>query len=70
MTVNNNLVLFNGDFHTLNPANPLVSAVSVRDGKFIYLGDAAGARAVFPYESFEAVDLKGATVIPGLTDAH
>jgi predicted amidohydrolase YtcJ len=47
MTENKNLVLFNGAFHTLNDAKPLVSAVAIRDGKLIYLGDEAGAKAVF-----------------------
>ncbi len=70
MSQNRNLVLFNGAFHTLNDSQPQVSAVAVRDGKFIYLGDEFGAKSAFGTESFEAVDLKGATVIPGLTDAH
>lgn len=70
MTNKKNLVLFNGVIRTLNDAKPVVSAVAVRDGKFIYTGDVAGAKAIFSNEPFESVDLKGALVIPGLTDAH
>src|SRR5512133_1554593 len=70
MTVKSNVVLFNGAVHTMDDSQPLVSAVAVRDGKIIYVGDAAGAKAVFGTEAYEAVDLKGATVIPGLTDSH
>jgi predicted amidohydrolase YtcJ len=70
MSTKKNLLLFNGTFHTLNDDQPLVSAVAVRDGKFIFLGDKAGAMNALGPEPFETVDLKGATVIPGLTDAH
>ncbi|MEI8131856.1 MAG: amidohydrolase, partial [Leptolinea sp.] len=70
MSVSNNLILINGVFHTLAPKQPLVSAVAIRDEKIIYVGDTAGAKAVFGSEKAEVVDLKGATVIPGLTDAH
>jgi predicted amidohydrolase YtcJ len=70
MTVSNNLVLINGVIHTLDSRNPLVSAVAIRDEKIIFAGDAAGAEAVFGGEKAEIVNLKGATAIPGLTDAH
>jgi len=70
MTTKNNLVLLNGVFHTLDEKQPVVSAVAVRGGRFVYLGDNGGARAVFGKEPVEVIDLKGATVLPGLTDAH
>jgi predicted amidohydrolase YtcJ len=70
MSLNNNLVLVNGDFHTLNADQPLSSAVAIRGERIVYVGDAAGAKAVFGGEKANVVDLKGATVIPGLTDAH
>ena len=70
MSINSNLVLVNGDFHTLNADQPSASAVAVRDERIVYVGDAAGAKAVFGGEKADVVDLKGATVIPGLTDAH
>ena len=70
MTEKRNLVLFNGVFHTLNDAKPMASAVAIRGNSFIYVGDEAGAKAALADEPYEAVDLKGAAVVPGLTDAH
>ncbi len=66
-----NLVLFNGKFYTLEPAQPYVTALAVRDGKIIYAGDDASARALLAAgPGAEAVDLKGRCGVPGLTDAH
>ncbi len=65
-----NLVLFNGIFHTLDPDKPVASAAVVRDGKIVFVGDSRSARALFANETTEIVDLKGSSVIPGLTDAH
>lgn len=63
------LVLFNGNFYTLNPHQPRASALVVRDGKIVYVGDDAAARQVARPGS-EAVNLDGCCAIPGLTDAH
>ncbi len=63
------LVLFNGQIHTLDAARPSATAVAVRDGKIIYVGDDAGA-AKFRAEAKRVIDLAGATVVPGLNDAH
>jgi predicted amidohydrolase YtcJ len=70
MSKNSNLVLVNGDFHTLDANQPTASAVAIRGERIVFVGDTASARAVFGAEKVEVVDLKGATVIPGLTDAH
>ena len=35
------LVFVNGRIHTMDERNPLVSAVAIRDGKFISVGNAA-----------------------------
>ncbi len=45
------------------------SALAVKDGKFIYVGDDAGAKAYIGPLTF-VFDLEGKTVIPGLHDAH
>lgn len=43
--------------------------MAVRDGKFVFVGRSAAAkRLVGP--NTKVVDLKGATVLPGLTDSH
>ncbi len=45
------------------------SALAVKDGRFIYVGDADGLEAHIGPNTF-VVDLEGKTVIPGLHDAH
>jgi predicted amidohydrolase YtcJ len=65
------LVLFNGRIHTQNPQQPLVSALAARNGQIIYAGDDATALDLLARRGgTEAVDLRGACAIPGLTDAH
>lgn len=63
------LVLLNGRIHTLNSAQPLATALVARQGLIVYVGDNATAREMASAGA-EAVDLRGACVIPGLTDAH
>ena len=62
-------VLSNGLIYTVNESQPWAEAVVIKDGKFIYVGDNAGAE---PYESagVEVTDLGGRLVIPGMVDAH
>ena len=59
------LALVNGRFLTMNPAKPVVSAVAIRNGRFSQIGhaDALGRCA-------RTINLRGATVIPGLIDSH
>ncbi len=71
MTIEADLVLVNGRVHTLNPAQPEVSALAIQDGSIRYAGDDGSAREWLGSSRSEKVfDLKGACVIPGLTDAH
>ncbi len=59
------LVLVNGNIHTMDERNPLVSSVGIRDGRFVGVGrggkDVQGARVI---------NLRGATVVPGLIESH
>ena len=63
------LLLLNGKVRTMDPANPVASAVAIRQGRVVFAGDDAGARAAVPAAT-EAVDLRGRTATPGLNDAH
>ncbi len=63
------LVLVNGRIHTLDAARPGATAVAVRDGRIIFVGDDAGA-APLRADAKRVIDLAGATVVPGLNDAH
>jgi predicted amidohydrolase YtcJ len=60
----NTLSYINGTIWGHSSANSVV----VESGKIIFVGDAAEAGRAYP--SAKTVDLKGATVLPGLVDAH
>jgi predicted amidohydrolase YtcJ len=59
------LVLVNGNIHTMDPRNPLVSSVGIRDGRFVDVG--RGAKEV---QGARVMNLRGATVVPGLIESH
>jgi len=63
------LVLFNGDFITMNPQQPSAEAVAVRDGRIMWTGSNAEAKKLFS-SALETTDLAGAMVLPGFIDAH
>ncbi|MBX9928611.1 MAG: amidohydrolase [Gemmatimonadaceae bacterium] len=63
------LVLVNGRIYTVDDSRPLADGLAVRDGKVLFVGNAAGARALAG-ASTRVVDLGGRTVIPGMVDAH
>jgi len=63
------LILYNGNFWTVNPQQPSAQAVAISDGRFLAVGSndeilmlAAGAA--------KKIDLGGKTVLPGFIDAH
>src|SRR6184192_772779 len=63
------LVLTNGRIYTVDNARPLVSALAARKGRILFVGSDAEARALAG-SSTQTIDLRGATVFPGFTDAH
>ncbi len=63
------LVLLNGSIHTAVPGHPRAEAVVVIDGRIAHVGTNDEARKRAPADA-RIVDLKGATVFPGLADAH
>jgi predicted amidohydrolase YtcJ len=60
------LILRNGRIHTMDARNSVVSTVSVRDGRFVTVSDAAPA----PGPGTRVIDLKGRTVVPGVIEGH
>jgi predicted amidohydrolase YtcJ len=62
------LILVNGTMHTVDDANPRATAVAIRDGRFIAVGDTEVRDLAGPSTRVE--DLGGAAVVPGLIDAH
>lgn len=63
------LILTNGRFHTLQKMKPTASAVAIRGGRFLSVGNAKEAFALRGPQT-QVIDLGGRTVIPGLNDSH
>lgn len=63
------LVFTNGRIYTVDDAHPEASALAVRDGRVLFVGSDAEARALAG-SATRIVDLHGNTVFPGFTDAH
>ena len=64
------LLLSNGVFHTIDSSAPIASAVAIRAGRFLHVGDRAGALERLGGGRVDEIDLKGRCVLPGLIDAH
>jgi predicted amidohydrolase YtcJ len=63
------LVLKNGIIYTANEKQPQVEAVAVRYGRVIFAGATSDVKK-YEGKGTRVVDLKGKTVVPGLTDSH
>ena len=64
-----NLIVVNGDIHTVNPAAPRVEAFAVENGKFTAVGTNAQIRALADNDTV-VIDAAGNTVTPGFIDGH
>jgi predicted amidohydrolase YtcJ len=63
------LVLTNGRITTLDPAKPRATAVAMRDGRFLAVGNDEDIAAHIGAGTTQ-IDLEGRRVIPGLQDSH
>ena len=63
------LVLTNGTIYTGADGQSRVQAVVIVDGRIMFVGRDADAQRRAPAGS-QRIDLRGLTVVPGLTDAH
>ncbi|MDH3296911.1 MAG: amidohydrolase [Gemmatimonadota bacterium] len=63
------LILLGGNVITMDAANPRAEAVAVAGDRIVYVGGSRGVEA-WRGPGTRVVDLAGATVLPGLTDAH
>jgi len=63
------LILTNSRIATLDVGRPAASAVAIRDGRFVAVGD---EKEVLTHrgEKTQVIDLEKRTVIPGLNDSH
>src|ERR1044071_1518027 len=62
-------VFKNGNIYTVNDRQPRAEAIAVKGGKVIFVGSDKDARA-YEGKTTRVIDLKGNTVVPGLTDSH
>jgi predicted amidohydrolase YtcJ len=63
------IVFKNGNIYTVNERQPRAQAVAVKAGKILFVGSNADTK-VYEGKGTRVVDLKGDTVVPGLTDSH
>jgi predicted amidohydrolase YtcJ len=63
------LVMFNGNVITVDNDFSIAKAVAIKDGKIVGVGSNADMKNLTG-EKTELMDLKGATVLPGINDAH
>ena len=63
------IVLINGRIHTMDDNTPLATAVAIRGDTILAVGNETEMQQLLR-EDGETIDLKGATVTPGLVDAH
>jgi predicted amidohydrolase YtcJ len=59
----------NGNVYTVNERSPRAEAVGVKGSRFIFVGSNVDSRKIEGPQT-KIIDLKGATVVPGLTDSH
>ncbi|MGI9222393.1 MAG: amidohydrolase family protein, partial [Woeseiaceae bacterium] len=62
-------IYFNGNIVTVDDDNPRATAVAIKDGKIIYVGDVRGSNRLSA-DSTRQIDLQGRTMVPGFVDAH
>jgi len=62
------LVLVNGRIHTMDGRNTVANTVTIRNNRFLAVGDAPPSGATPP--GTQVIDLRGRTVVPGLIDSH
>jgi len=62
-------ILFNARIHTLDPRQPMATAVAIRDSQILAIGQDPEILAEFS-SGAQPQDMRGRTIWPGLTDAH
>jgi predicted amidohydrolase YtcJ len=62
-------ILVNGHIATMDPNRTIATALAIKDGKILFVGDDQTVRNLAD-ESTQVIDLRRRTVTPGLIDAH
>jgi predicted amidohydrolase YtcJ len=64
------IVFTNGNIYTVNEEKPRAEAIAVKYGRIVFVGSNEAAKKYEGKKVTRVIDLKGATVVPGLADAH
>jgi predicted amidohydrolase YtcJ len=67
-TPNTDLLLMNAHVVTMNDKQPSAQAIAIQGERIVWVGNSDEGQKLYP--SSRALDLHGATVLPGLIDAH
>ncbi|MEO7167186.1 MAG: amidohydrolase [Chthoniobacterales bacterium] len=62
-------IFLNGKVHTVSDAQPHAEAIAVKAGRIVFVGANEAAKK-YSGSATRTIDLKGRTVVPGLTDSH
>ncbi len=65
-----NLILTNGEIHTMDRRDSVVEVVAIRDGEVVYTGDRESAARKEFADKPRTLDLRGKTAMPGIIDNH
>ncbi len=68
-TVLADTVVWGGPIYTADDTNPRVSAVGIKDGRFIFVGSRLGAEALIGPDT-TVLSLEGSAAFPGFVDGH
>ncbi len=63
------MILYNGKIHTVDQENPTATAVAIKDGRFIAVGDDKAVMQLVS-DGTKLIDLNKKRVIPGIIDSH
>jgi len=63
------LVITGGTVYTVDEQNPTAQGVAVRNGRIVFVGSEADAKA-YVGEGTEVIDLHGKTMTPGIIEGH
>ena len=61
------VLLYNGEFHSMDKNNSIYEAVGIKDGKISFLGKDKDIQKV---NAKQKVDMKGKLILPGFVDTH
>jgi len=64
------IVFKNANVYTVNDEKPRAEAIAVKYGRILFVGSNEAVKKYEGKKVTKVIDLKGATVVPGLADAH